>query len=186
MDWIPELGLGWLNGWLPASLYAVALVATILSLPRDVVHRLFDTSTWTAGQNRSRRYGGIVAVALVSLISLSPLKVGQPVFYLGAALYVLGVIGVVLAILNFRDAPLDQPAANGLYRFSRNPQSVGLGLVGLGTCIAVGSWLALLLLVVVARIYHKRVWAEEQACLAQYGDSYRQYMERVPRYFLFF
>jgi protein-S-isoprenylcysteine O-methyltransferase Ste14 len=23
-------------------------------------------------------------------------------------------------------------------------------------------------------------------CLRQYGDSYRAYMERVPRYFLFF
>ena len=31
-----------------------------------------------------------------------------------------------------------------------------------------------------------RILAEEEACLAQYGDSYRDYMRRVPRYLVFF
>jgi protein-S-isoprenylcysteine O-methyltransferase Ste14 len=33
---------------------------------------------------------------------------------------------------------------------------------------------------------HFRILAEEGTCLRQYGDSYRVYMERVPRYFLLF
>jgi protein-S-isoprenylcysteine O-methyltransferase Ste14 len=31
-----------------------------------------------------------------------------------------------------------------------------------------------------------RIVAEEKACLQQYGESYRSYMQRVPRYLLFF
>ena len=33
---------------------------------------------------------------------------------------------------------------------------------------------------------HYRLLAEEHACLIQYGSSYQEYMDRVPRYFLFF
>jgi protein-S-isoprenylcysteine O-methyltransferase Ste14 len=28
--------------------------------------------------------------------------------------------------------------------------------------------------------------AEEEVCLQSYGEAYRAYMKRVPRYFLFF
>jgi protein-S-isoprenylcysteine O-methyltransferase Ste14 len=30
------------------------------------------------------------------------------------------------------------------------------------------------------------ILAEERVCLAQYGETYRKYMERVPRYLLLF
>jgi protein-S-isoprenylcysteine O-methyltransferase Ste14 len=125
-------------------------------------------------------------VALLLLSAFSPRRAGQPVFVLGTLLYAIGLVTAVICLLNFRDAPPDRPATLGLYRLSRNPQSVGLGLVGLGTCLCVGSWLALLLLAIVARIFHERVLAEEHACLQQYGHSYCQYVERVPRYLTFF
>jgi len=35
-------------------------------------------------------------------------------------------------------------------------------------------------------INHLRTLAEERLCLAQYGDSYQAYMDKVARYFLFF
>ncbi len=183
MDWIPPLRLGWLNGWLPALVYAVVLSGTIFRFPKDVRRRLFDTSAWTPSQKLTRVLGGALAITLIALMTLSPLKIGHPLFIVGGILYVLGLWVVVVGLFNFRDAPPDRPATNGLYRMSRNPQSLGLGLLGLGICLAIGSWLALLLFAAAARIYHQRVLAEEQACLQQYGDSYRRYMESVPRYF---
>lgn len=33
---------------------------------------------------------------------------------------------------------------------------------------------------------HYGILAEEEVCLQQYGDDYRAYMQRVPRYFVFF
>jgi protein-S-isoprenylcysteine O-methyltransferase Ste14 len=53
-------------------------------------------------------------------------------------------------------------------------------------CFAIGSWLALFMLMMSKLFQHFGILAEEEACLAQYGDSYRAYMKRVPRYFVFF
>ena len=35
-------------------------------------------------------------------------------------------------------------------------------------------------------LMHNTTLAEERTCLAKYGESYESYMERIPRYFLFF
>jgi protein-S-isoprenylcysteine O-methyltransferase Ste14 len=56
----------------------------------------------------------------------------------------------------------------------------------IGTCIAMGSWLALLVQILSSVFLHTRILAEEQACLQRYGEAYRDLMKRVPRYFLFF
>ena len=56
----------------------------------------------------------------------------------------------------------------------------------LGMCLAIGSWLALLALLMSRVLQHIGILAEEEACLAQYGETYRAYMKGVPRYFLFF
>jgi protein-S-isoprenylcysteine O-methyltransferase Ste14 len=55
-----------------------------------------------------------------------------------------------------------------------------------GASIAMGSWPALLLMILAVVGGHYRLLAEERACLKQYGDPYRDYLQRVPRYFLFF
>jgi protein-S-isoprenylcysteine O-methyltransferase Ste14 len=34
-------------------------------------------------------------------------------------------------------------------------------------------------------LQHLGILAEEEVCLRRYGEPYRAYMERVPRYFLF-
>ena len=39
-------------------------------------------------------------------------------------------------------------------------------------------------LIISALFLRSRTLAEETACLEQYGDSYRAYMKRVPRYLL--
>ena len=59
-------------------------------------------------------------------------------------------------------------------------------VVLLGACIAIGSWTAVIALAVARILSHFGIVAEEEICLKQYGDSYRAYMQRVPRYFVFF
>ena len=56
----------------------------------------------------------------------------------------------------------------------------------LGTCIEIGSWLALLTLVVARLFGHSGILAEEEVCFKQYGDAQRAYMEQAPRDFVFF
>ena len=123
---------------------------------------------------------------IICLIIFSPLKIGCAVFIPGIILYVLGLVGFVVALFNFKSAPPDQPITSGLYRISRNPQQLMFYISFIGICIAIGSWLALFVQIISSIFLHARILAEEKACIEQYGDSYRGYMERVPRYLLFF
>ena len=186
MELIPAFEIGWLNGWIPFALLCLAEGLLLLVFPRDVVNRLFDRSAWSKKQATFTAVGKVFSLACIVLIILTPLKVGSVPFVVGAVIYLLGLAGLVAAILDFRYTPLGQPVTRGLYKISRHPQIVALFVAFLGMCVAIGSWLALLMLVISRLFQHLGILAEEEACLAQYGESYHAYVERVPRYFLFF
>ncbi|MFN2285566.1 MAG: methyltransferase family protein [Anaerolineae bacterium] len=186
MQLFPKLNIGLLNGWIFLLVYGIVFGGVVKSFPKDVVVRLYDESNWTSMQRTFTRIGKVLSLAVFVLVALTPLNVETFVFYLGSAIFVLGMIGVVVALFNFRNTPEGHPATQGLYKISRNPQWVMLVLVFLGACIAVGSWTALLLMVLAVVCYHVRILAEERSCLAQYGEAYRAYMRQIPRYFVFF
>jgi len=114
------------------------------------------------------------------------LKINSSAFIVGLILYAIGLVGLVAAMLNFKDTPLSQPVTKGVYKRSRHPQIVSLFFIFLGICIAIGSWAALFILLMSKLFQHFGILAEEEVCLKRYGESYRVYMEQVPRYFLFF
>lgn len=71
---------------------------------------------------------------------------------------------------------------NGLYRFSRNPQSVGYGLLILGMVIAWGrplGWLGFLSYVL---LIYGMVRVEEEHLTRVYGQAYRDYCLQIPRF----
>lgn len=186
MQWMPDLGFGWLNGWIPLLLLALTDGVLFLLFPRAVVARLFDRSGWTQRQVVFTVLGKLCAAGSLALLAFTPLKVGSAVFAVGAVVVALGLIGLAKALFDFRGTPPGEPVAGGLYTVSRHPQVVMSTAVLLGGCIAIGSWTALLLLLAARVLSHFGILAEEEVCLQQYGDAYRAYMERVPRYFLFF
>ena len=120
------------------------------------------------------------------LVSLSPLKIGDVVFGIGMALFSLGLIGFVMALIRFKNTSVNQPVTGGLYTISRHPQQLAVSVSFLGISIAVGSWTAIALIGVGIIKGHKKILLEEKACLEQYGESYQNYMKRIPRYFIFF
>lgn len=186
MQFFPKLTLGLWNGWIFLLIYGAVFGGVVKSFPKDVIARLYDTSNWTPAQRKLTAIGKVLSLAVFILVALTPLNTTTGAFRVGSALFVLGMTSVIVALFNFRNTPAGEPATRGLYKISRNPQWVMLMLTFLGTCIAVGSWTALLLTILGAICYHFRILAEERACLAQYGDAYRAYMKKIPRYFVFF
>ncbi|MBN1920981.1 MAG: DUF1295 domain-containing protein [Anaerolineae bacterium] len=186
MEVFPELKLGLLNGWL--FLGALVLVDGIcfLVFPKAVVKRLWDRSGWERKQVIFTVMGKVAALVCLVLIVLTPLKIGTTVFAVSVVMAAVGLIGVALALIHFRNTPFDQPVSQGLYRISRHPQIVMASAVLLGACIAIGSWTALIAFFIARALSHFGILAEEEACLKQYGEPYQTYMQRVPRYFVFF
>ena len=132
-----------------------------------------------------RLFGQLTMVAYILMLVFTPLRIGNPVFLVGTIVFLIGFVLEMSALYYFRKTPLGQPVVNGPYRVSRNPQWLGLFLVLLGSAIAAGIWLYIGLVVVVSIIYHKQILDEEKTCIEKYGEGYGEYMERIPRYFLF-
>ena len=185
MALFPRLEAAWLNGWLLLVIYGIVFGAVVRSFPKDVVARLYDKSHWSRTQRALTTLGKVLSTALFALLAFSPLRIGSPIFLVGMALFAPGLIGLVKALFDFKNAQPGQPATNGLYRVSRNPQWMMLVTMFVGGCLAVGSWVALLIFGLASVCYHARILAEERSCLKTYGDAYGDYLRRVPRYFLF-
>ncbi len=185
MEFIPVLRLGWLNGWLLLALLVLTDGIFFLAFRKGTVKRLFDRSGWRLWQIVLTVIGKLLALVTIVLIVLSPLKLGSSVFVVGLVLVMLGLTGLVKAMFDFRNAPPDQPATQGIYRITRHPQILASSLVILGCTIAIGSWFAMLFLLLSRLLLHANLLAEEDICLAVYGETYREYMQRAPRYLLF-
>jgi len=186
MELIPALEIGWLNGWIILCLYVLISQIWMKTFPKDVRTRLLGHDRF--GSNKKERVfngiGKLLTLVCLVLIIFTPLKIGTNIFILGIILYVVGFGGFIIALFNFKNTPLDQPVTRGLYRISRHPQEFMLFILFLGICIAISSWLALFILIISKLFRHFGILAEEKYCLERYGDSYRAYMKRIPRYFL--
>ena len=83
-------------------------------------------------------------------------------------------------------APIDPPkelVARGLYRYVRNPIYVGIVSILMGEALLFMSWRLFLYAVLAFSFYFLLVLVyEEPGLRAKFGESYRQYCERVPRW----
>jgi protein-S-isoprenylcysteine O-methyltransferase Ste14 len=186
MELFPNLEIGLINGWILIVLFFGAYGIMLIFFPKKAIARLYDRSGQRNHQILRRLFGVILVLLWFILVSLTPLKIGDVVFVIGISVFSLGLIGFVIALVNFKNTPVDQPVTSGLYRISRHPQQLAVSVSFLGISIAIGSWTAFALMILGVIGGHSKILAEEEACLEQYGESYKNYMERIPRYFLFF
>ena len=187
MDVLPEFHVGMLNGWVPLTLYFVGLILSVSLYSKEARIWLFSNpKDATKGVLMSLRlFGQFAMMAYIVMMIFTPLKTNNPIFLVGAGVYSIGLVSEISALYYFRSTPAGQPVMKGPYRISRNPQWIGLLSVLLGSAIATGIWLYIVMVVSVSIIYHIQILDEEKACLSKFGASYREYMERIPRYFLF-
>ena len=124
---------------------------------------------------------GLWIVATLYSIFL-PFRVGTPWLWIGLFLFIVGLLILVLGTVSIAGTPTDKPFTSGVYRFSRHPGYLAMILVYLGVSIAAASWLFLLVTVVTFFLLFHQVKKEEAYCCVQFGDAYREYMNRTPRW----
>ena len=181
MSLVPEFELGLWNAW-------------IFILLGFIIPHLFLNKYWKARgwDEEARRYskkekklGNILTVIFVASVIYGvflPLKLWTAWFYVGLSIYLLGMIFLIMATLNFAATPLDKPVTKGAYHISRHPLSFSGFLTLIGMSIACISWIFLLLAIVFIILMNTLVIPEERWCLEKYGNAYREYMNRTPRW----
>ncbi len=138
--------------------------------------------------------GALAAGAMLSfIVPIGPgigsanalaLTVGATFVAIGLALASLSARGFRLAGTSvIPSEPSTALVVTGPYRFTRNPIYIGFVLAYFGFAIMLTSMWVLLLLVPVLMILQRGVVVREEAYLErQFGDAYRKYKARVPRW----
>jgi protein-S-isoprenylcysteine O-methyltransferase Ste14 len=125
------------------------------------------------------------AYVLTVLMTFDERLVGGVVLFAAAA-----GLGVP-AVFAFRSAgthvepwkPASALVTRGIFRFLRNPMYVGLVLAVAGLAILLASdWMLVMTVLLAVTLHVGVVRREERYLEARFGDAYRAYCARVPRY----
>ena len=180
MSAIPVFEIGVWNAW-------IFMVINFLPMPIIMrVHKgVLEESLKSYGEANKAVYyieWALWALAFVYSIFL-PLRLGTMWFYVGLPIALVGVVTYVMVIASFVINPLDkEPVTTGLYRYSRHPMYISQLVMFIGVGIASASWLFLLLTIAYTALMLIYAGSEEDGCLERYGDAYREYMNKTPKY----
>ena len=191
MSLIPEFELGLWNAWILVLL----LFVVEMGLSFFIIRLFFNGTKSKESYRRhsirpqlsrlEKKLDHLSTVILIATLAYSiflPLKLGTGWFYAGLLVYLFGMIFGFIAMINFAAAPLDKPATKGAYRFSRNPIYFSMFLMFIGIGVACSSWVFVLVQMIWFALSDRGVVAEERLCLETYGDAYREYMNRTPKW----
>jgi protein-S-isoprenylcysteine O-methyltransferase Ste14 len=187
MSFIPAFEIGVWNVWI----FMVAWVffhVVPLDWPifRYDIKALYKKSAASPPYNKTEKIisnlGMAVWIILFIYSIFLPLPLGTPLLYAGIALFVAGLIIVEIAMIPWVKTAIGEPITTGLYRYSRHPIYIGVFVQYIGIGIASASGLFLLLTVIQIALSALVAPAEERFCCEKYGDPYREYMNRTPRW----
>jgi len=182
----PEFELGFWNGWWFTVVYWSITIGFLLLFRKETIKRLTDAPEFSPGVKALVQIEKNLYVAPMVYAAWVSIKFGTLWFYIGLPLFLLGIAGYAVSLANYGSTPMGEPIVKGIYGYSRHPMYVTSFLAWMGAGLAAASWLILAANVVLFALMHVTNQIEERECLRQYGDSYREYLKRVPRYFMFF
>ena len=183
MSLIPAFEIGIWNAWI----FTIWLIVPYFLEPLNIIPKGREEGnsfiTEFNKMQKSAFFALQISFLLLVIYSIFiPIKLGTVLFYTGLPVYLLGLILYAMVFGGFATTATDKVITRGIYRYSRNPMHLSVVLLLLGVGIATASWVLLLLSVAFLVVPLLWVGAEERHCLKFYGDAYRVYMERTPRW----
>jgi protein-S-isoprenylcysteine O-methyltransferase Ste14 len=186
MSIVPALEIGVWNAWILVVLLLAAAFAP-LALSGEKSDKRMEGEPTGSEQKRVTKMANVITHMIIMPLTLIygifvPIKLGTWWFYSGLLIYLLGLAMVLMFSISFAAAPLGEPIVKGIYAISRHPGYLGFFLAYFGVGIACASWVFLLCAFVWIVSWHFGVAEEEEVLLEKYGETYRQYMIRTPRW----
>jgi protein-S-isoprenylcysteine O-methyltransferase Ste14 len=178
---IPAFELGVLNAWILVIPILIIFLFDVRATAARESGRAGDFKL-TRRENRISNAFFIPMVVSWLYAIFLPLQSNTIWLYGGLAIYLFGIVFAIEAVHTFATSPKDKLITTGPYHFTRNPMVLGMFLLFIGLGIAYASWLFLLLTGILIIMFNALSPAEERFCLYLYGDDYREYMNRTPRW----
>jgi len=183
VSFIPAFEIGIWNAWIFMSVFIIQMLAILL-----LGKRVWERSSLPSDFKKSRRESkaGIIGNAIWFLATsysvFLPFQLGTNWFYVGLIIFLVGLLILTTATVNFATAPMEKPITRGMYRFSRHPLYLSLFVIYIGTSIAATSWIFLLLGMANYLWIRTESLVEERYCLEKYGNEYIEFMKKTPRW----
>jgi len=182
MSLVPAFEIGAWNAWI---FMIWSLIQNLVIMADKKLYRRFGEAPDTK-PSQGHKILNILST-LLWLLSTAysiflPLKLGTAWFPVGLVIFLLGLVTLTIATIDFATTPINEPVARGVYRYSRHPIYAALVLIYLGVGIASASWIFLLVTIIWVVLFGISAKDEERHCLEKYGDAYREYMDRTPRW----
>jgi len=181
---IPAFQIGVWNAWIFMIWPWVAMLAVRL-VGVDVYRRASGLPSEMKTSHRYRVVSYISMVIETMAVAYSiflPLRLGTTWFYAGLSIFLLGLVVLTSATVNFATTPMDVSITKGIYHYSRHPMYLASLLIYFSVGIASASWVFLLIFVVQSVSIRIAAVEEERFCLEKYGDAYREYIDKTPRW----
>jgi len=181
---IPAFQIGVWNAWIFMIWPWVDMLAVRL-VGLDVYRRASGqpSEMKTSHQYRVVSYVSMAVDTMAVAYSIFlPLKLGTIWFYAGLSIFLLGLVVLTAATVKFATTPMDVPITRGIYHYSRHPLYLASLLIYLSVGIASASWVFLLVFFIQSVSIRIAAVGEERYCLDKYGDAYREYIDRTPRW----
>jgi protein-S-isoprenylcysteine O-methyltransferase Ste14 len=180
MSLIPAFEIGVWNAWI------LMLCHLLLYIPLMLFAKEQTKEMESPHEGNERWLYPVITILWVLAIIYSifaPMRLGTVWFYTGLPIYIVGLVGqsaVCASVCATRVT--ENPLTEGIYRFSRHPYYVTQLVMFIGIGLASASWLLLLFAVVYSFLHFPMASPEEKRCLEKYGDAYREYMNRTPKW----
>jgi len=183
MSLIPAFEIGVWNAWI----FMVLLLVPYFLVPLNIIPKGREGGSSFVTEFNKTQKGAFFSMHMLNLLMFIysvfvPIKLGTVWFYVGLPVYLIGLIFYALVFAAFAKTPPEKLVTGGIYRYSRNPMQLSIFLVVLGIGIATASWVFLLLTVLFMVIPLLWLEPEERHLLKFYGDTYRDYTNRTPRW----
>jgi protein-S-isoprenylcysteine O-methyltransferase Ste14 len=186
MSRIPAFEIGIWNAWMLQVLFFLTMFIPDFFLDKEAKERSKRLSRIAPFKKIEKllalsTHAMIMPVVFIYSIFL-PLKIGTPWLYTGLPIFAVALVISIAAIFNAGATPADQPVTSGVYRISRHPIYLSGFLMYLSMAICCASWPVMLCAVLWIVFWHIVAPSEEGFLIERYGDAYREYMNRTPRW----
>lgn len=184
MSIFADHSLGIFNLWILVVLYLLPILFTI-----TFRKRVFETTSSRFNSSRSSIEKNLFIISknlmliyfLYSIVV--PVQLDTVSGMIGLTIYIIGYVIYTTAWITIAKSEKGKIFSNGPFRFSRHPVYVASAVQFIGAGFISQSWLNLGFSILVGISHMRNALVEEQICTETFGDEYKQYMVRTPRWF---
>ena len=186
MTLIPAFEIGIWNAWILWVLQFLSMIIPNLFMNEEAKLRT-KRAPQLVPFNKTEKILALSTHVIVMPFSIVysiflPLKIDTAWFYIGLVIFILALVMSLMTTISFATTPVDKPVTSGIYQISRHPIYLSGFLLNLSIGIACASWVVLLCAILWIVLWHMVVPTEERFLAEKYGDAYREYMNRTPRW----